>query len=82
MSSVQKSDIESWMGHVKRRKRGVPEGLWVRCDGCQATVFRKKIEEKQKIEVMQEKAKLKAKKSDILKKKTISKKKPLTTKKK
>ncbi|MCH7687457.1 MAG: acetyl-CoA carboxylase carboxyltransferase subunit beta [Planctomycetes bacterium] len=45
MSSVQKSDIESWMGHVKRRKRGVPEGLWVRCDGCQATVFRKKIEE-------------------------------------
>ncbi len=24
-----------------RRKRGVPEGLWARCPGCQATIFRK-----------------------------------------
>ena len=24
-----------------KRKRGVPEGLWVRCPGCQATIFRK-----------------------------------------
>ena len=23
------------------RKRGVPEGVWMRCDGCGATVFRK-----------------------------------------
>lgn len=45
MSSVQKPDLDSWVGHVKRRKRGVPEGLWIRCDGCKATVFRKKIEE-------------------------------------
>ncbi len=28
-----------------RKKRGVPEGLWVRCDGCAATVFRKQVEQ-------------------------------------
>jgi len=26
------------------QKRGVPEGLWVRCPGCQATIFRKEAE--------------------------------------
>ncbi len=26
------------------RKRGVPEGLWVRCPGCQATIFRKEAQ--------------------------------------
>ena len=30
---------------MKRRKRGVPEGLWLRCDGCSATVFRNQVEE-------------------------------------
>jgi acetyl-CoA carboxylase carboxyl transferase subunit beta len=25
------------------RKRGVPEGLWLRCDGCKETVFRKTV---------------------------------------
>jgi len=45
MSSLQKPDLESWVGHVKRRKRGVPEGLWIRCDGCKATVFRKQVEQ-------------------------------------
>jgi len=29
---------------MKRRKRGIPEGLWQRCPGCQATVFRKDVE--------------------------------------
>ena len=24
-----------------RGKRGVPEGLWIRCPQCKATVFRK-----------------------------------------
>jgi len=28
-----------------RRKRGVPEGLWLRCDSCGATVFRKQVEQ-------------------------------------
>ncbi len=45
MSSVQKTETDSWMGHVKRPKRGVPEGLWMRCDGCKATVFRKQVEQ-------------------------------------
>ena len=44
MSSVPKTDVESWIGHVKHKKRGVPEGLWMRCHGCQATVFRKQVE--------------------------------------
>ncbi len=30
----------------KRSKRGVPEGLWVRCDGCKATIFRKEMEKR------------------------------------
>lgn len=29
---------------AKRPKRGVPEGLWLRCPGCQATIFRKEVE--------------------------------------
>jgi len=30
--------------NVTYQKRGVPEGLWVRCPGCQATIFRKDAE--------------------------------------
>lgn len=26
-------------------KRGVPEGLWIRCDGCEATVYKKQVEQ-------------------------------------
>ena len=29
---------------MMRPKRGVPEGLWQRCPGCQATIFRKEAE--------------------------------------
>ncbi len=29
---------------MKRPKKGVPEGLWRRCPGCQETVFRKEID--------------------------------------
>lgn len=29
----------------KRPKRGVPAGLWLRCDGCGGTVFRKQVEQ-------------------------------------
>jgi len=29
---------------TKRQKRGVPEGLWIRCPGCQETIFRKEAE--------------------------------------
>ncbi len=29
----------------ERKKRGVPEGLWIRCDGCQVTLFRKHLDQ-------------------------------------
>jgi acetyl-CoA carboxylase carboxyl transferase subunit beta len=39
-------DPNAWRNLLKRPKRGVPEGLWVRCPGCQATVFRKEVEKR------------------------------------
>ena len=45
MNSARKSPLELWKEHVKREKRGVPEGLWIRCDGCKETVFRKGVNE-------------------------------------
>jgi acetyl-CoA carboxylase carboxyl transferase subunit beta len=32
------------MGMAGRPKRGVPEGLWIRCPQCKATIFRKEAE--------------------------------------
>ena len=32
-------------GRGPRPKRGVPEGLWQKCDGCGATIYRKEAEE-------------------------------------
>lgn len=31
---------------ARRRKRGVPEGLWQRCPGCQKAIFRKEAEKR------------------------------------
>jgi len=31
---------------MTRKKRGVPEGLWLRCPGCHATVFRKEVDKR------------------------------------
>src|SRR5215468_10730832 len=31
---------------TRRPKRGVPEGLWQRCPGCQQTIFRKEAEKR------------------------------------
>src|SRR5579864_7420376 len=45
MSSVEKPELESWVVQ-NHRKRGVPDGLWVCCDGCKATVFRKEAEKR------------------------------------
>ncbi|GAB4150839.1 MAG: acetyl-CoA carboxylase, carboxyltransferase subunit beta [Planctomycetaceae bacterium] len=45
MSSVPKPETDSRVEQPTRPKRGVPEGLWIRCDGCQATVFRKQVDE-------------------------------------
>lgn len=39
-----KPDLNSWKNVIKHPKRGVPEGLWRRCPGCQNTIFRKDIE--------------------------------------
>jgi acetyl-CoA carboxylase carboxyl transferase subunit beta len=32
-----------------RAKRGVPEGLWQKCEGCSATIYRKEAEEMQNV---------------------------------
>jgi acetyl-CoA carboxylase carboxyl transferase subunit beta len=37
-------DPSTWRNLIKRPKRGVPEGLWKRCPGCQQTIFRKEAE--------------------------------------
>ena len=45
MSAVH-PDPSSWKNLLKHPKRGVPEGLWKRCPGCQATIFRKEAEKR------------------------------------
>ena len=45
MSAAQRQDLESWQRMNIRPKRGVPEGLWLRCDSCSATVFRKQVDD-------------------------------------
>lgn len=35
---------DSWEGHAPADAKRVPEGVWMRCDGCSATVFRKEVE--------------------------------------
>jgi acetyl-CoA carboxylase carboxyl transferase subunit beta len=45
MNSLEQSQAaaEPESPSLPRKKRGVPEGLWIRCDGCSATVFRKQV---------------------------------------
>ena len=43
MSAVENTNAAAQTGW--RPKRGVPAGLWLRCDGCGATVFRKQVEQ-------------------------------------
>ncbi len=38
------ADPNTWRHLIKRPKRAVPEGLWQRCPGCQATIFRKEAQ--------------------------------------
>ena len=49
MTTQKKTEQRSRLQDMKRPKRGVPEGLWLRCDGCGATVFRNQVEENQNI---------------------------------
>lgn len=44
MSTLENTET-SVKSTMKRQKRGVPDGLWLRCDGCGATVFRKQAEQ-------------------------------------
>jgi len=40
-----KTEPATWHNVMKRPKRGVPEGLWIRCPGCQGTIFRKQADQ-------------------------------------
>jgi acetyl-CoA carboxylase carboxyl transferase subunit beta len=42
---AEHSKTTAWLTHEDRKKRGVPEGLWMGCDGCGATVYRKQVED-------------------------------------
>jgi acetyl-CoA carboxylase carboxyl transferase subunit beta len=44
MSTVENTETSS-AAPAQRPKRGVPDGLWLRCDGCGSTVFRKQVEQ-------------------------------------
>lgn len=44
--STQSAESSTWHNSLKHPKRGVPEGLWKRCPGCQATIFRKEAEKR------------------------------------
>ena len=42
---MAKSNPRDWLTHADRDKRGVPAGLWMRCDGCGSTGYRKDVED-------------------------------------
>jgi acetyl-CoA carboxylase carboxyl transferase subunit beta len=44
--ATSRPDPSTWHNMIKRPKRGVPEGLWMRCPGCQGTIFRKEAEKR------------------------------------
>jgi acetyl-CoA carboxylase carboxyl transferase subunit beta len=43
MDQQEGRSAKSWHGHAEPKK--VPVGVWIRCDGCQATLFRKQVEQ-------------------------------------
>ncbi len=44
MSGMTTDESKADMSMSERPKRGVPEGLWMRCPQCKATIFRKEAE--------------------------------------
>jgi len=42
--SISETEAAGGKGRVPREKRGVPSGLWLRCNDCGATIFRKEAE--------------------------------------
>jgi acetyl-CoA carboxylase carboxyl transferase subunit beta len=47
MAQKRSSTAHSWHGHFEPKR--VPEGVWMRCDGCQATLYRMEVERNLKI---------------------------------
>jgi acetyl-CoA carboxylase carboxyl transferase subunit beta len=43
MASRDGRPPNAWHGHSEAKR--VPEGVWMRCEGCQATLFRKQVEQ-------------------------------------
>lgn len=43
------STVEQPQSNQSIRKRGVPEGLWLKCPGCSATIYRKESERLQNV---------------------------------
>ncbi len=41
----KRGGAQSWTD-INRDKRGVPDGLWIRCDGCNATVLRREVDKR------------------------------------
>ena len=46
MATTGSSDVQTGQPNMTRKKRGVPEGLWQRCPGCQGMIFRKEAEKR------------------------------------
>jgi acetyl-CoA carboxylase carboxyl transferase subunit beta len=46
MATTSGSDVQAGQTNMTRKKRGVPEGLWQRCPGCQGMIFRKEAEKR------------------------------------
>lgn len=42
MSNQPSTSGDTWRGQLESKK--VPEGVWMRCDGCSETLFRKEVE--------------------------------------
>jgi acetyl-CoA carboxylase carboxyl transferase subunit beta len=42
-------DSRAFEGPAVRQKRDIPDGLWIRCPGCEATLYRKTVTENQEV---------------------------------
>jgi len=46
MSTVENQTSDSSLNTAPKKKRGVPEGLWLKCDGCGETIYRKEVDKR------------------------------------
>lgn len=44
MTNAVSSKAKTWNDHSSARKTSVPEGLWLRCAGCEQMIYRKQME--------------------------------------